>query len=278
MNKRRFLRQQNKQEYLQNFENNLLNQRKIDLIKMMKVDPFCPTGFSYIVDKENPVGITSFNKIIPKNLNPFNQKTIYHFTKNGKEIIESGIFRFYWQMRNSGSDEVLSKYWFVETNKNANGSYSWDTHGPNWGTFNLAQITRTACFFTGKPTSRDAGKMRRHFGNDVLVVDYHALKRDVEVFCANNHKRLYIRKTKYVEATPKEIYPLPILGKTVGEIGLEASAIIDGLMQDGTCFNKIIKHKFEREVRFIFFDEYATLDENNEYIKVPISNGTMRLL
>ena len=87
-----------------------------------------------------------------------------------------------------------------------------------------------------------------------------------------------LNKVNYVKSIPKAFYPLPILGKTVGDVGLEVTAIIKELMQDGTCFNKTYEHKFENELRFIFFDEYATLDQNTEYIEVPISKGSMILL
>jgi hypothetical protein len=51
-------------------------------------------------------------------------------------------------MKNDGGmpDEVLSKYWFTEANKNSSGLH-WQTYGQQWDTFSLAQITRTACFF-----------------------------------------------------------------------------------------------------------------------------------
>jgi hypothetical protein len=120
--------------------------------------------------------------------------------------------------------------------------------------------------------------MRQNFGKDVIEVNYAAFKKDVGSYCLKNKKKLFINKANYVKSAPKDFYPLPILGKTIGDVGLEASAIIDGLMQDGTCFNKTHEHKFEHELRFIFFDEYATLDPSTEYIEVPISKESMWLL
>jgi hypothetical protein len=247
---------------------------------MIKDDPFNPTGFVYIRDKNDKIlSCVRSIKSIPKSFPVFNRKTLYHFTKNGKEIIDSGRFRFYWQMKNNGGmpDEVLSKYWFTEANGNSNGLH-WQTHGQQWDAFSLAQITRTACFFTGKKGSRDADSMRQKFGKDVIEVNYAAFKKDVESYCLKNKNKLFINKANYVKSTPKNFYPLPIMGKTVGEVGLEVSAILDGLMRDGTCFNKTQEHKFEHELRFIFFDEYATCDLSTEYIEVPISKKSMKLL
>ena len=88
-------------------------------------DPFCPTNFVYCRDKHDKVtSIISLEKAARKPFPVFNQKTLYHFTNKGKEIIASGVFRFYWQMRNNSSmaDEVLSKYWFTEANKDSDGS------------------------------------------------------------------------------------------------------------------------------------------------------------
>jgi hypothetical protein len=250
------------------------------MVSILKTDPFSPTAYVYCRDKNDKVlSCVSLIKPIQKQFPVFNQKTIYHFTNKGKEIIDSGVFRFYWQMKNNGDmpDEVLSKYWFVEANEDSNGLH-WQTHGQQWKAFSLAQITRTACFFTGKKGSRDTDLMRQKFGKDIIEVNYAAFQKDIELYCAKKNKKLFINKANYVNATPKDFYPLPIKGKTIGEVGLEVSAIIDGLMQDGTCFNKTKKHKFEHELRFIFFDEYATLDPSTEYIEVPISQESMRLL
>ena len=247
---------------------------------MLKSDPFCPTGFTYIVDKNGRiVSCIRLKKSISKNFHEVNQKTIYHFTNSAKEILGSGVFRFYWQMRNNGNtpDEVLSKYWFVEANEDLNGLH-WQTHGNQWNAFSLAQITRTACFFTGKKRSHDADLMKKYFGRDIIAVDYILFKKDIEQYCSNNNKKLFINKVNYIKHEPKDFYPLPILGKTIGDVGLEVSAIIDDFMLDGTCFNKTKAHEFEHELRFIFFDEYATLDPSTEFIEVPVSKETMRLL
>jgi hypothetical protein len=246
----------------------------------IKTDPFCPTAFVYRRDENDKV--VSFTRLIKSNQKQFpvfKQKTVYHFTNKGKEIIDSGMFRFYWQMKNNGGmpDEVLSKYWFTEATEDSNGLH-WQTHGQQWNAFSLAQITRTACFFTGKKGSCDAKTMRQKFGKDIIEVNYAAFRKDIESYCLKNNKKLFINKANYVNSMPKDFYPLPIMGKTVGEVGLEVSAIIDGLMQDGTCFNKTKEHKFEHELRFIFFDEYATLDPDTEYIAVPVSKDSMRLL
>jgi hypothetical protein len=251
-------------------------------MSIQKTDPFCPTGFVYISDKNDNNKVIScvrLNKSIQKSPSGFNQKTLYHFTNKGKEIIDSGVFRFYWQMKNNNGvpDEVLSKYWFTEADEDSSGLH-WQTHGQQWNAFSLAQITRTACFFTGKKGSCDADLMRQKFGKDVIEVNYDVFKKDIESYCSKNKKKLFINKATYVNSSPKDFYPLPILGKTVGEVGLEVSAIIDGLMQDGTCFNKTQEHKFEHELRFIFFDEYATLDPSTEYIEVPVSKESLKLL
>jgi hypothetical protein len=247
---------------------------------IFRVDPFCPTEFTYVGDNNGKiVSCIRLSKSIPKIFPEFYQQTIYHFTNSAKEILRSGVFRFCWQMRNNGNtpDEVLSKYWFVEANEDSNGLH-WQTHGNQWDTFSLAQITRTACFFTGKKGSRDADLMRKNFGRDIIVVDYSLFKKDIEQYCLNHNKKLFINKANYVKYEPKDFYPLPILGKTIGAVGLEVSEIIDGFMRDGTCFNKTKVHEFEHELRFIFFDEYATLDPSTEFIEVPISKETMWLL
>ena len=109
-------------------------------------------------------------------------------------------------------------------------------------------------------------------------MDFEAFRKDVETYCSKNNKILFINKVEYVKSIPKDFYPLPVLGKTVGDVGLEVSKIIYDLMKDGTCFNKTQEHKFEHELRFIFFDEYATLDQDTEYIEVPISKETISLL
>jgi hypothetical protein len=247
---------------------------------MQKTDPFCPTAFVYYRDKNDKVvSCVRLIKSIPKQFPIFTQKTMYHFTNKGKEIIDSGVFRFYWQMKNNGGvpDEVLSKYWFTESNEDTNVLH-WQTHGQQWNAFSLAQITRTACFFTGKKGSRDADLMRENFGKDIIAVDYASFKNDIERYCSKNNKVLFINKVDYVSSLPKDFYPLPILGKTVRDVGLEISDTISGLMQDGTCFNKTQAHKFEHELRFIFFDEYAVLDPSTEFVEVPISKDSMQLI
>jgi hypothetical protein len=251
------------------------------LLKLCNTDPFNPSNFAYTRDQNDDVSCCiKLNYLANKEKSEFKQKTVYHFTNNGKEIIDSGVFRFYWQMRNNNSvpDEVLSKYWFTEANKGINGSLYWQTNGNQWNAFSLAQITRTACFFTGKIGSRDADLMKQNFGKDIIKVNYFEFMKDIKIYCADNNKILFANKVNYVKSIPKKIYPLPVLGKTVGEVGLEVSAIIEGLMLDETCFNKTYEHKFEHEFRFIFFDEYATLDQNTEYIEVPISKESMILL
>jgi hypothetical protein len=247
----------------------------------LNIDPFSPTAFVYYRDKnDQAVSITRLNKSIQNQPPAFNQKTVYHFTNKREEIIASGVFRFYWQMRNNGGppDEVLSKYWFTEADEDSNGGLHWRTHGLRWNTISLAQITRTACFFSGKKGSRDADLMRQRFGRDIIEINYVSFRNDIENYCSKNNKKLFVNKVTYQNSTPKDCYPLPTIGETVGEVGLEVSAIIDGLMKDGTCFNKTKEHKFEHELRFIFFDEYATLDPSTEYIEVPISQNSMRLL
>jgi len=252
-----------------------------DYFKMYNKDPFNPTNFVYFRNQNDKVlCCTYLRSPIPKVSPVFNQKTVYHFTNNGKEIIDSGVFRFYWQMRNGEQtpDEVLSKYWFVEANKEIDGSLHWNTHGSQWKSFSLAQVTRTACFFIGKKGSKDADFMRQNFGKSIIKVNFDAFKNDVKTYCKENNKILFINKVKYVKSMPKDFYPLPIIGKTVGDVGLEVSNIIIDLMKDGTCFNKTEVHKFEHELRFIFFDEYATLDKSIEFIEVPISKNSMTLL
>jgi hypothetical protein len=249
---------------------------------MIYEDPFSPINFSYCRDlkSDKVLSVIQTNSIIQKIFPEINEKTLYHFTNKGKEIINSVVFKFYWQMRNNNNmkDEVLSKYWFTEANKNSDGLLQWQTHEQQFKSFPLAQITRTACFFTGEKESKDADLMKEKFGKDILEINYTLFKKDVESFCFKNNKKLYINKVNYVESIPKDFYPLPILGKTVGAVGLEVSSIIDSLMQDGTCFNKTQEHKFEHELRFIFFDKYAVLDPSTEYIEVPISKESMRLL
>jgi len=260
---------------------NIRRNMENELIKLCKSDPFNSTNFVYARDKmDNVLSCVYIGKSVNKRFPVFNQKTVYHFTNKGKEIISSGVFRFYWQMRDDEhmSDEVLSKYWFTEANKNIDGSLSWQTYGIQWNAFSLAHITRTACFFSGKIGSRDADLMRQEFGKDIIKINYTKFKKDVEAFCMNNNKILYINKVDYVKSIPKIFYPLPVLGKTIGDVGLEVSAIINDLMKDGTCFNKTQEHKFEHELRFIFFDKYATLDQDIEYIEVPISKESMMLL
>jgi len=252
-----------------------------ELIKISKVDPFNPTNFAYIRDQNDKVlSCIYLNNSIAKTFPVFNQKTVYHFTNSGKEIIDSGVFRFYWQMRNNGQmpDEVLSKYWFTEASKETDGSLQWNTHGSQWKSFSLAQVTRTACFFTGKKGSRDADLMKQNFGKNIIKINFEVLKKDVETYCRENNKILFINKVEYVKSMPKDFYPLPVLGKTVGDVGLEVTKIINDLMKDGTCFNKTQDHIFEHEIRFIFFDEYAILDQDTEYIEVPISKESMILL
>jgi hypothetical protein len=254
---------------------------KTNTLDMNKNDPFNPTNYVYYRDQgDNILTCTYLRNSIKKIFPLFDQKFIYHFTNNGSEIIDSGIFRFYWQMRNNNNspDEVLSKYWFTEANMNTNGLLSWQTHGKQWNSFSLAQITRTACFFSGKIGSRDADIMKQYFGSSIIKVDYTKFKKDVEAYCIKHNKILFINKVEYVRSIPKKFYPLPVLGKTIGEVGLEVSSIIKSLMEDGTCFNKTYEHKFEHELRFIFYDEYATLDLNTEYIEVPISKESMVLL
>ena len=253
----------------------------MSLIKNCKKDPFNPINFVYIRDQDgNVLSCIHLKNNIGRISPEFSQKTVYHFTNNGKEIISSGKFRFYWQMRGNETipDEVLSKYWFTEANENDEGHLCWQTNGAQWPAFSLAQITRAACFFSGKKGSSDADLMRQNFGKDIIKVNYAKFRKDVELFCKSNNKILFVNKVNYVKSLPKTFYPLPILGKTVGDVGLEVTAIINELMQDGTCFNKTYEHKFEHELRFIFFDEYATLDQNTEYIEVPISKGSMILL
>jgi hypothetical protein len=260
-----------------------MEERKMEnrLIKV-RIDPFSPVNFVYTRDEDDKaLSCVDLNNAITKKPPPeFNQKTVYHFTNKGKEIIDSGIFRFYWQMRNNEQvpDEVLSKYCFTEANRNPDGSLVWQTHGTQWNSFSLAQVTRTVCFFTGKIGSHDADLMKEKFGKNVLKVNFTEFKKDVKTYCVNNNKILFVNKVKYVKSVPKNCYPLPVLGKTIGEVGLEVSAIIKNLMKDRTCFNKTQEHKFEHELRFIFFDEYATLDEDTEYIDVPISKDSMVLL
>ena len=158
------------------------------------IDPFSPTNYIYHRDKnDNILCCTYLKKIIEKEFPVFNDNIVYHFTRNSKEIIESGVFRFYWQMRNNDKipDEVLSKFWFTEANLNLNGSLYWQTHGKLFNAFSLAQITRTACFFTGNLESCDADLMRKKFGNDIIKVNYYAFKNDVEKYCLkNNRKRI----------------------------------------------------------------------------------------
>ena len=252
----------------------------MNLINKINIDPFNPTNYIYCCNETGIVlGCTCLNESIKKASSVFNQNEIYHFTNNGKEIINSGVFRFYWQMRNNNiPDEVLSKYWFTETNKNLDGSLYWQTHGNQWTSFSLAQITRTACFFTGKKGSRDADLMKQKFGKDIIKVNYTLFKEDVKKYCIMNNKILFVNKVTYVKSKPRDFYPLPVLGKTIKEVGLEISSIINNLMLDGTCFNKTQEHKFEHELRFIFFDEYAILDQNVEYIEIPISKKSMTLL
>jgi len=249
---------------------------------MIHEDPFSPINFSYCreLKSDKVLSVIQTNNIIQNIFPEINEKIFYHFTNKGKEIILSGVFRFYWQMRNNNDmkDEVLSKYWFTEVNKDSNGSLQWQTHGQHFISFSLAQITRTACFFSGKKESQDADLMREKFGKDIIEIDYFLFKKDVEYFCSKNNKILYINKVNYVSSTPKDFYPLPILGKTVGAVGLEISSIIDSLMKDGTCFNKTQEHKFEHELRFIFFDINAIHDPSTEYIEVPISKESMKLL
>jgi len=252
-----------------------------ELNMVCKTDPFNPVNFVYTRDKNDKVicCIQLKNSII-KTSPRFNQKIVYHFTNNGKEIIDSGVFRFYWQMRNNDKvpDEVLSKYWFTEANRNIDGSLYWQTHGSQWKSFSLAQITRTACFFTSKIGSRDADLMKQKFGKNVIKVNFPNFKKDVETYCENNNKILFIDKVNYVKSIPKGFYPLPVIGKTVGDVGLEISSIINELMKDGTCFNKTQVHNYEHELRLIFFDEYATHDLNKEYIEVPFSKDSMAIL
>jgi len=249
---------------------------------MVYEDPFSPTNYNYCRDlnSDKVLSIIQTNNIKQKIFPVINEKKLYHFTNKGKEIISSGIFRFYWQMRNNNDkkDEVLSKYWFTEANIDSNGLLQWQTHGQQFISFSLAQITRTACFFSGEKESQDAYLMRDKFGEDIIEIDYFLFKKDVESFCSENKKILYINKVNYVSSVPKDFYPLPIIGKTETEVGLEISFIIDSLMLDGTCFNKIQEHKSEHELRFIFFDRYAINDPSTEYIEVPISKESMIFL
>jgi len=250
------------------------------------LDPFMPTSWIYTKDTRNNkvAGVVKLrdNQVppghIPTSVFP---KHVYHFTKNGQDIINSSKWRFYWQQRdNRVPDEVLSKYWFCETDEKTG---RFQTHCEvefpgQFNAFSLAQITRTACFFCGKKGSGDADRMRHTFGTDVLQIDFPRFKDDVEKWCKDHGKTVFTDKVKYQKKQPCDFYPLPILGKSRSEVGQEVSGIIRSLISDGTAFNKTWEHRFEHEIRVIFFDEYATEDPPVEYIEVPFSKEVVCLI
>jgi len=250
------------------------DKKVIEMLEKMNIDPFLPTNFVYIFHEEKPIGVIQLGIRAYKTNSKSQYKTIYHFTNENPKNWNLGVFRFNCLPK----DEVLNKFWFVESTKDKENNYKWNSYGPNWEGFSLANITRTACFFTGKPGSRNADEMKKKFGENVLKVNYPSLKNDVELFCKKYNKILYIDKTKYVKYSPMDYYPLPIIGKTNEQVGLEVSSILEGLMQDGTCFNKTWGHRFEQELRFIFFDVFSINDLNNQYIEVPVSKGTLEFI
>lgn len=268
------------------FMSSLAQKRGFEKGLKCNLDPFIPTSWIYYKDSKTNivVGVARLRDgqvpsgHIPKITFP---KYVYHFTKSGKDIITSGKWRFFWQQRDKKvPDEVLSKYWFCETDEKTG---RFQTHcnvefSGQFNSFSLAQITRTACFFGGKKGSNDADRMRHDFGTDVLQIDFTQFKTDVENWCKEHYKIVFTDKVTYQKKQPCDFYPLPIMGKSRGEVGKEVSSIIKNLINDGTAFNKTWEHRFEHEIRVVFFDEYATEDPDEEYIDVPFSKGAVSLI